>query len=597
MPSGSTPERHRQVVELAKRRGFFFPANEPYGGVAGFWTYGPRGAALKRHIENRWRERYAISEGHMEIDSPTVIPEPVFDASGHLRDFTDMIIECPSCHRAHRADHLVEATGEVEDAEGLSIRSIEALIDDLSVSCPACGTDLADIDVEEFNLMFKTTIGPGSGDTGYLRPETAQGIFVDFNRLAEYARNQLPFGVTQIGRGYRNEISPRRAIIRVRELTMAELELFIDPERDEPDLDSVADVTATLLPVDAQEGDGDHLEIDIETAVEHDTVPNPWVGYFIGVTQRWLVDLGVDPDRLRFRQHLPGERAHYARDCWDAETLLGSDWTEIAGMADRGVYDLTKHAEATDEPFTVFRAYDEPQTVERATVDPDMSTLGPEFGETATDIADALARLVEDDPSSFETEGTVTVEVEGERYDVPLKATGYGVETLTEAGEGIRPEVVEPSFGVDRLVYSVLEHSYREDVVDGEERRYLALPPAISPTLAGVFPLLRDDDLVEQASSIEQVLASAGLSVSYDETGNIGRRYRRQDEIGTPFCITVDHQTLEDGTVTLRERDSTVQIRIEVDALTDTLRGLRDGRLTFEEVRADADSVERGVDG
>ncbi|MFW6153580.1 MAG: glycine--tRNA ligase, partial [Halobacteriota archaeon] len=337
-------DRHRDVVELAKRRGFFFPANEPYGGVSGFWTFGPRGAALKRNLESNWRDRFAIGEGHMEIDSPTIIPEPVFEASGHLRDFTDMIVECPQCDDTHRADHLVEATDEVEDAEGLSPAAIEALIEDLDVRCPTCGTSLADVPVETFNLMFETEIGPGSGEPGYLRPETAQGIFVDFNRLVEYARNQLPFGVTQIGRGYRNEISPRRSIIRVRELTLAELELFVDPERDAPQLDPVADEVVTLYPVDAQEGDGDPVEIDIRTAVEEGIVSNPWIAYFIGVSSRWLRGIGVDPDRLRFRQHLPGERAHYARDCWDPEAYLGGDWIEIAGLADRGSYDLRKHA-------------------------------------------------------------------------------------------------------------------------------------------------------------------------------------------------------------------------------------------------------------
>ncbi len=597
MPEESTPSHHQQVVELAKRRGFFFPANEPYGGVAGFWTYGPRGATLKHNIESRWRERFAIGEGHMEIDSPTIFPEPVFEASGHLRDFTDMIAECPACGRAHRADHLVEATGEVADAEGLSITAIEALMDDLDVHCPDCGNSLADVAVEEFNLMFKTAIGPGSGETGYLRPETAQGIFVDFNRLAEYARNQLPFGVTQIGRGYRNEISPRRAIIRVRELTMAELEFFIDPERDEPDFSQVDDGQVVLYPVAAQEGDREHRHLDVVTAVDEGIITNAWVGYFIGITHTWLTDLGVDPERLRFRQHLPGERAHYARDCWDAEVYLGSDWTELAGLADRGVYDLTKHAEATGEEYTVFRAYDEPKTVERAMVDPDMATLGPEFGERATAIADELERLAATDPDAFDTDTAVVVEVGGDTLEVPVEATGFSIETVTEAGEGVRPEVVEPSFGVDRLVYTVLEHSYHEDEIDGEERRYLALPPSIAPTLAGVFPLLRSDDLSERARMIERHLADAGLSVAYDETGNIGRRYRRQDEIGTPFCITVDHQTLEDDTVTLRERDSTEQIRLDTDSLAAILRDLRDGRSTFEDVRGDADSVMRGVDG
>jgi glycyl-tRNA synthetase len=299
-------------------------------------------------------------------------------------------------------------------------------------------------------------------------------------------------------------------------------------------------------------------------------------------------------DRFRYRQHRPGELAHYAADCWDAETEIDGDWIEITGFAYRGDYDLAKHAEHSGEDYTVFKQYDEPVTVERPTVDPDMSFLGPEFGAAAADIADALERLARHNPDAFEGE-TVTVEASEESYTVPVEATGFAVEEVTESGEHVRPHVVEPSFGVGRLVYTVLAHAYEEDVVDGEDRTYLALPPEVAPTTVGVFPLMAKDGLADRARDIERELRAAGLSVAYDESGAIGRRYRRQDEVGTPFCVTVDYDTLEahregtgDGgraeTVTVRDRDSTAQKRVPVADLAETLTALRDGDRSFDDV-------------
>ena len=235
-----------KVAELSKRRGFFFQSNEAYGGVSGFQTFGPEGAELKRNIENMWRRTFSRSLGHREIEAPTVMPEPVFKASGHLDGFDDMIIVCPECENSHRADHLIEDNTEIEEAESFSKSKVENLIKDHELECPSCGESLADVEVEDFNLMFETGIGPGNGDPGYLRPETAQGIFVEFPQLKEYARNQLPFGITQIGKAYRNEISPRKGLVRVREFTQAELEHFIDPEEDEPNLSRVKDVELKL---------------------------------------------------------------------------------------------------------------------------------------------------------------------------------------------------------------------------------------------------------------------------------------------------------------------------------------------------------------
>ena len=591
------------LAELAKRRGFFFGSNGAYGGTAGFYTFGPQGAALKRNVEGAWRDRFTRKEGNREIEAPTVMPEAVFEASGHLDGFDDMLVECGECGESNRADHLVEDATDLEDAESLSGGAVEDLIRDHDIACPSCGAALAGRDVEDFNLMFATDIGPGDAQPGYLRPETAQGIFVEFPRLKEYARGSLPFGITQIGPAYRNEISPRGGLLRLREFTQAELEQFIDPETDEPPLDRVADVDVRLYPASEQSAaDGEYRDTTVGEAVADGTIGSAWVGYYLGVAREWYERVGVDMERFRFRQHLAGERAHYAADCWDAESEVDGDWIEIAGFAYRGDYDLSKHDEYGDDAFTVFKRYDEPKTVERATVDPDMSVLGPEFGADAGAVADALEALAERDPDAFEEE-IVTVAVgegdDAETHAVDAAVANFAIEEVTENGEHITPHVVEPSFGVGRTVQTLLAHAYETDAVDGEERTYLALEPEIAPRDAAVFPLVtNDDELVGLATRVADDLRAAGLSVAYDDSGSIGRRYRRQDEVGTPFCVTVDRDGVEgDGpeTVTVRERDSAAQVRVPVEDLADELTALRSGG-GFDGVRERYGTVETDVE-
>jgi glycyl-tRNA synthetase len=577
-----------RLTELAKRRGFYFPAAGSYGGAAGFWTYGPQGAALKDNIEEAWRDRFVIQEGHQEISAPDVMPEPVFEASGHLDGFDDMIIECGECGSTHRADHIVEDNTDIEEAESMPNEDVMDLIAEHDIECPSCSASLAGEPVDNFNLMFETNIGPGTSSPGYLRPETAQGIFVEFPQLSEYARNQLPFGVAQIGKAYRNEISPRKSLVRVREFTQAELEHFIDPEEDEPPIDAVEDVSLPLYSTAQQTSDdGEVQQLTVRDAIDNDVITSDWVAYYLGVARDWYERIGVDMDRFRFRQHLSGELAHYASDCWDAEAEVDGDWIEITGFAYRGDYDLQKHAEHSGEDYTVFKQYDEPVTVERATVDPDMSYLGPEFGGDAGAVADQLEALAEDDPDAFDGD-EVTVEVDGERNAIPAEHVKFSVEEVTENGQHITPHVVEPSFGVGRLVYTVLAHAYAEDEIDGEERTYLDIPPETAPTTVGVFPLMDKDGLDEYARDLAEQLRTAGHAVTYDDSGAIGRRYRRQDEIGTPYCVTVDYETLDDGdqsdTVTLRERDTTAQTRVSAEELPETIEQLLQGEQTFDEL-------------
>jgi glycyl-tRNA synthetase len=267
---------------------------------------------------------------------------------------------------------------------------------------------------------------------------------------------------------------------------------------------------------------------------------------------------------------------------------------EIAGFAYRGDYDLSKHAAHADDDFTVFQQYDEPKEVERTTVDPDMSVLGPEFGAAAADVAAALRELGDRDPAAFDAED-VTVEVDGTEYVVPTDVANFERSTETVQGEHVTPHVVEPSFGVDRTVLTLLVHGYREDEVDGEARTYMSLAPSMAPADAAVFPLVSDPDLEATAEALVEALREAGLSTTYDDSGNIGRRYRRQDEVGTPFCVTVDHEGLEsDGpdTVTVRERDTTDQVRVPVEDLPDVLTALERGTRSFGAVRDAYDAVE-----
>ncbi len=564
----------QKIAELGKRRGFFFQSSEAYGGVSGFQTYGPEGAELKRNIEDSWRNTFSRGLGHREIQAPTIMHEPVFQASGHLDGFDDMIIECPECETSSRADHLVEDNTDINEAEAFSPEQIEGLIKEHDLVCPDCGNSLSDVEVEDFNLMFETNIGPGSGQKGYLRPETAQGIFVEFPRLKQYARNQLPFGITQIGKAYRNEISPRKGLVRVREFTQAELEHFIDPDEDKPDISRVENVELLLYPVNKQEENGEnYVEASVKEAVNEGIV-NEWVAYYLGIAKEWYVEIGVDMERFRFRQHQPDERAHYASDCWDAEALIDGDWIEIAGFAYRGCYDLTKHGKHSDSEreFSVFKEYDEPETVEKTKIEVDMSVLGPEFGDKASEIAEKIERKVELAPEVAE-EGPIFVHLDGEEYAIDSDTVSVKKEKEKKTGEEVVPHVVEPSFGVGRTVYAILAHSYYEDIVDGEERRLLRLESEVAPTEVAVFPLMNKEGLGEKAREIAERLRDYGFSVKYDDSGNIGKRYRRQDEVGTPLCVTVDYETFEQEpeTVTVRERDSTEQERVRVEELEEAL--------------------------
>jgi glycyl-tRNA synthetase len=561
-------------MELAKRRGFIWPTSECYGAVAGFIDYGPLGAMMKRRVENVWRDFYVIREGYYEIECPTIAQEAVFIASGHVKGFSDKMCQCPHCKEYLRADHVAEG-GNIPNPSVMKNEDLAVAI--TSCKCPACDEVLGNVEVFNFNLMFSTTIGPGSQRTGYLRPETAQGMFVDFSRLLRFYRDKLPFGAVQIGKSYRNEISPRQGMIRLREFTQAEAEIFVHPneKNHHPSFKRYAGYRMPLLTYIQQQKCENSVEFSMQEAVDKGIIANEYVAYYVALTHELLVTIGIKPERLRFRQHLPDERAHYATDCWDAEVFSQRfGWVETVGIADRTDYDLNAHAKQSGTPMTVFIQYEVPKKTERRRIIPNMSVLGKQYRTKAKAIFDALTTAT---PNS---EGA-DIEVDGEKIHIPANLFEVRDEVIDIRGEDIVPHVIEPSYGIDRMCYAVLEQAYDEDIADGETRTVMHLSPNVAPVQVAVFPLMTRDGLDTIARTITRTFHKKGILAEYDDSGAIGRRYRRQDEIGTPFAITVDYDTKENNTVTLRDRDSMKQVRVAIANLPETIGALVDGSITF----------------
>ncbi|MGC9515396.1 glycine--tRNA ligase [Methanocrinis sp.] len=569
-------DMYEKVIELARRRGFIWPAFELYGGAAGFYDYGPLGAPLKRGIEDLWRGFFVIREGFCEIECPTIGVEEIFKASGHLSGFSDPLTECKECGEIYRADHLIKHIIEVPDA--LADEEIYRVIKENDVFCPECGGDLSEI--YEFNLMFKTFIGPGGKQPGYLRPETAQGMFVNFPRLLRHYRDRLPFGAVQIGKSYRNEISPRQGVIRLREFSQAEAEIFINPkDKSHPRFGEVADLKMTLYSKEGQER-GVTEEMAVGEAVARGIIAHQTLAYYVARTCQFLMEAGLSKERLRFRQHKDDEMAHYAADCWDAEALLDRfGWIEIVGIADRTNYDLKSHMAQSQANLTVYLPLDQPRREDRLVVKPDMKKLGPLFRKEAKAVADALSAL----PLEELKQDPIVVIVDGKSQKIDPALVSFEMVTEEIRGEEIVPHVIEPSFGIDRILYSVLEHSYREETVEGETRAVLALKNRVVPIQVAVLPLMDRSELLAPAEEIARDLRSLDLRVEYDSSGSIGRRYRRNDEVGTPYSVTVDYETLEEGTVTIRDRDSMSQIRVVRADLADKIQALLAGEMEFLE--------------
>ncbi|MGP6207071.1 glycine--tRNA ligase [Cuniculiplasma sp. SKW3] len=452
-----------EIIEISKRRGFFWPSFSIYGGVAGLNDYGPLGSILKDRIYREWKSVYA-GIGGIEIDTPSVTPENVLKASGHVDRFLDLAVGCKNCKTKFKVESLLSDKGVENVPE--SVESAREMIEKIKIRCPRCGGDLGE--PFEFHLMFPID---SNGERYYLRPETAQGIFVNFKLLLNYNRGKLPMIVYQQGKGYRNEISPRQGLIRQKEFNMAEVEVFLDPEVSgafTPD----SQEKLTLLDRDGKT----HVKSLVE-AVKDGTIMSEDHAYFLQKTFEFALRIGIDRDRLRFRQHRKDELAHYSKDCWDLEFRIDNSWVEITGISDRGTFDLGNHQKSS--------------------------------GENLSFEGEKLAR------------------------------------------------VIEPASGIDRMFMAVLISSMKK-----RENGYndLSMPDYMAPYPVAVLPLQKKDGLPEKAREFFSMLKSIEPYAYYDESGAIGRRYARQDEIGTPYCITIDYDTLEKGVVTIRERDSTEQI-------------------------------------
>ena len=426
-----------KIVSLCKRRGFVFPSSEIYGGLASCWDYGPFGVELKRNIKDAWWKTIVQERDDvLGLETSIMMHPKIWEASGHIDSFTDPLVECKSCHLRWRAEELGDE------------------------KCPKCGGELTK--PRMFNLMFKTFMGPveDEASTIYLRPETAQGMFVNFENAVTISRKKLPLGIAQIGKSFRNEITPGNFVFRTREFEHMEVEYFVKP------------------------GDDKH-----------------WFDYWVKERFNWYIDLGIKKENLRLRQHSKEELAHYAKDCYDIEYLFPMGWAELEGIANRGDYDLTQHAKFSGKDL------------------------------------------------SF--------------HD-------------NESGQHYIPYIIEPSAGVERSFLAFLIDSYREEVVEGEKRVVLSLHPSLTPIKVAVLPLSRNEKLTPLAKEIYGRLRSSFITY-YDDSQSIGRRYRRQDEIGSLFCVTIDFESLEDHQVTIRDRDSLAQIRVPIEELEKTLRAKLSG--------------------
>lgn len=473
MNNESTDRNYEKVVELAKRRGFFWPAFNIYGGESGFYDYGPLGVLMRDNLYRIWKEAYLREEAIM-VDTPVLVPMDVFKSSGHVDKFLDIAAECGNCHLRQKLENFLKPSG-ITDTFTSSVEA-EGFLSTHEVKCTKCGSRI--LKAFDFKLMFRLPDQGSKGDL-FLRPETAQGIFIDFKLLNGYFRGKLPMAVAQQGKGFRNEISPRQTLVRMKEFNMCEVEVFVDPVKkywkDVPDGDPILFVPR----------DGEQKHMFASEALKKNVLTSNGMAYFINLTHSILLKMGVAPDKIRFRQHHSDELAHYSADSWDAEALVDGDWLEITGIADRN--DLKNHESATGEKMAV--------------------------------------------------------------------STDDGL---------IIPSVIEPASGLDRIFLSVLMHSLK---TRDNGFNLLSLHPEVAPYHAAVFPLVRKDGLDKVAKDLFNELRKTDPYILLDESGSIGKRYARQDEIGTPYCITVDRETIENGTVTVRERDSANQIRIAKDLL------------------------------
>lgn len=614
-PSEVGFERSR-MEDLLKRRFFYDQSFSIYGGVAGQYDFGPMGCAMKSNMLNLWRNHFVLEEQMLEVDCSILTPEPVLKASGHVDRFADLMVKDLKNGECFRLDHLIKAhlekligdkktprekKSEYEDIvvklDGMTKEEMNSLLRKFNIKSPITDNELSD--AIEFSLMFNTTIGPSGLIKGYLRPETAQGIFVNFKRLLNFNQGRLPFAAAQIGNSFRNEISPRSGLIRVREFTMAEIEHFVDPDQKQhPKFNSVKNLSLTLFSA-CNQMDGKPAEMKkVGDAVNEKIIANETLGYFMARIHLFLVKVGVDPKRLRFRQHMSNEMAHYATDCWDAECKTSYGWVECVGCADRSCYDLTQHTKATGVKLVAEKKLPEPKTIEVVECQPQKNIIGKIFKREAKDVIETLTSLDEEAIAKLNKElegkGNYTLNVRDKEYIITPDMVAIKRFQKNIHVEEIVPAVIEPSFGIGRIMYAIWEHNFRTRD-DDEMKTFFALPATIAPVKCSVLPLGNNPEFAPFVKEISEELTRYDVSHKVDDSsGSIGRRYVRTDEIAIPFAVTIDFDTLkEPHSVTLRDRDSMEQIRAPLDDIPPLVNDLANGRRTWEAVKAQYPKFEK----
>ncbi|PNY28745.1 glycine-tRNA ligase [Tolypocladium capitatum] len=625
---------------MLRRRMFYTPSFEIYGGVGGLYDYGPPGCSLQANIVDLWRKHFVLEEDMLEVDCTVLTPHDVLKTSGHVDKFADWMCKDPKNGEILRADHFVEAILEArlngdKEARGEKVeekddpkkkkkkaKSEAVRLDDAVVQeyeevlaridnydGPQLGELIKKYDLKNpatgvlpsdpvaFNLMFQTSIGPSSNLPGYLRPETAQGQFLNFAKLLEFNQGQMPFASASIGKSYRNEISPRAGLLRVREFLMAEIEHFVDPQggKKHHRFHEVEHIELVLLDRDTQlSGKTVTRKIAIGQAVKGGLVDNETLGYFLARIHLFLERIGVDLSKMRFRQHMQNEMAHYACDCWDAELLTSTGWVECVGCADRSAYDLNVHAKRTGAPLVVRERLEEPLVIEEWQVDIEKKKFGPLFKKDAKTVEAALLATSQEERETLSKQldaaGKLTLDVaavDGGKVEIGSDAIKIEFRKRVENTREFTPNVIEPSFGIGRILYSLIEHNFWTRGSDGgdEARGVLSFPPTVAPTKVLIVPLSSNAQFKPILKKLSQQLRSLGVSSRVDDSSaSIGKRYSRNDELGTPLGITVDFQTLQDSTITLRDRDSTTQVRAEEGKILEAIKSLVDGSKSWDKV-------------
>mmetsp|Transcript_14895 Transcript_14895/g.32415 ORF Transcript_14895/g.32415 Transcript_14895/m.32415 type:complete len:707 (+) Transcript_14895:101-2221(+) len=591
--------------ELILRKMFVVPSFEIHGGVKGLFDLGPPACALKAAMIDQWRKHFVLTESMLEMECTCLTPAVVLQTSGHVERFTDLMVKDPETGECFRADKLLEDAIDVllesspdmpkeEQEDHLRIqRQADAFtpeeIDDLLKNKYNCKAPSGQpySNAFPFNLMFKTSIGPEGTAVGYLRPETAQGLFVNFRRLLDANSGKMPFAAAQIGLGFRNEIAPRAGLLRVREFCMGEIEHFVNPDdKSHPSFPSVAAKELILFGSDDQLGSGKTKTVSIGEAVKSGLVNNETLGYFMARTQLFMEKIGMDPARMRFRQHLKTEMAHYACDCWDLEIESSYGWVECVGHADRACYDLEVHSKKTNTPMVATQRLDKPMEIEVAKLKFDRKALGKAFRQDQRVVSGALEALAESwtdfEPvaTALETEGKTTVD----GFEITKDMLTWTKVKKRVNEIKFTPSVIEPSFGMGRILYSLLEHSFYQREGD-EQRIVMKFKPAVAPNKCAILPISSGPEVNAVVDEIAAELMESDISTKVDKSGAaLGRRYARADELGVPFAITVDFETLKDDTVTLRERDSMVQIRLAKEEITKLIFDIVHGRTSWDEV-------------